>query len=109
LVWHVRGSDEAKANKLAFKLMHDYWAKGRDIEKSNVLAEVASEVGVSVDTVATAAADANAAKACADETATAAEMGVFGAPHMLVDGEPFWGHDRIRYIDMWLEKRAAGN
>ena len=100
-------SDPAKASALAFKLMHAYWAKGRDIEKPDVLAEVAADAGVGANEVAAAAGDADAAEACADETAAAAEKGVFDGPHMLVDGEPFWGHDRIHYIDMWLEKQAG--
>jgi len=28
--------------------------------------------------------------------------GVFGAPFMFVDGEAFWGHDRLPQIDRWL-------
>lgn len=32
----------------------------------------------------------------------ALEVGVFGAPFMRVDGEPFWGADRIDEFDQWL-------
>jgi 2-hydroxychromene-2-carboxylate isomerase len=28
--------------------------------------------------------------------------GVFGSPFFDVDGEPFWGHDRLEQIDRWL-------
>jgi 2-hydroxychromene-2-carboxylate isomerase len=88
--------------------MNAYWAEGRDIVEPDVLADVAAAAGVGADVVAAAATDEAAARACADETRMAAEeLGIFGAPHMLVDGEPFWGHDRIRYIDMWLEQQAG--
>jgi 2-hydroxychromene-2-carboxylate isomerase len=107
LCWRVRAQDEAKANDLAVTLMNAYWSEGKDLTEPDVLTEVAARAGVSADDVAAAATDEAAAKACADETAVAAEMGIFGAPHMLVDGEPFWGHDRIRYIDKWLEKQTA--
>ena len=28
--------------------------------------------------------------------------GVFGSPYMIVDGEPFWGLDRLDQIERWL-------
>ncbi len=107
LCWRVRAGDEAKASELGVTLLNAYWSEGKDLTEEDVLAEVAARAGISANEVAAAATDEAAAKASADETAAAAEMGIFGAPHMLVDGEPFWGHDRIRYIDKWLEKQAA--
>jgi 2-hydroxychromene-2-carboxylate isomerase len=38
-------------------------------------------------------------KAHVDE---AIARGVFGAPFVFVDGEPFWGHDRLPQIERWL-------
>jgi 2-hydroxychromene-2-carboxylate isomerase len=32
------------------------------------------------------------------------ECGVFGSPFILVDGEPFWGSDRLDLVDEWLER-----
>ncbi len=29
--------------------------------------------------------------------------GVFGTPFMFVDGEPFWGQDRMTQIERWLQ------
>ena len=108
LAWHVRANDPDKVGPLCLALMNAYWAEGRDIAEPDILAEVAAEAGIGADAVAAAATDAAAAKACADETQmAAADLGIFGAPHMLVDGEPFWGHDRIRYLDMWLAKQAG--
>jgi 2-hydroxychromene-2-carboxylate isomerase len=28
--------------------------------------------------------------------------GVFGSPWIFVDGEPFWGHDRLPLVERWL-------
>jgi len=30
-------------------------------------------------------------------------LGVFGSPYVIVDGEPFWGVDRLPQIERWLE------
>jgi 2-hydroxychromene-2-carboxylate isomerase len=31
------------------------------------------------------------------------DRGVFGAPFMFVDGEPFWGSDRLDQVERWIE------
>jgi 2-hydroxychromene-2-carboxylate isomerase len=28
---------------------------------------------------------------------------VFGSPYIVVDGEPFWGADRLGQLERWLE------
>ena len=32
--------------------------------------------------------------------------GVFGAPFIFIDGEPFWGADRLPQIERWLAHGA---
>ena len=109
LVWRVRATDQALAGALTVRLMTAYWAVGRDIAEPEILAELAAAAGIGADEVAASTVDADARAACAAETASAAAQGIFGAPHMIVDGEPFWGHDRIRYLDMWLHKQAEAD
>jgi len=29
-------------------------------------------------------------------------IGAFGSPYIVIDGEPFWGSDRLEQIDKWL-------
>jgi 2-hydroxychromene-2-carboxylate isomerase len=29
---------------------------------------------------------------------------VFGSPYIVVDGEPFWGSDRLGEVEQWLQK-----
>ncbi|MFN3953315.1 MAG: 2-hydroxychromene-2-carboxylate isomerase [Pararhodobacter sp.] len=36
------------------------------------------------------------------QTESGIARGVFGSPFFFVDGEPFWGHDRMPLIDDWL-------
>jgi 2-hydroxychromene-2-carboxylate isomerase len=31
-------------------------------------------------------------------------LGVFGSPFFIVDGEPFWGSDRLELLDEWLTR-----
>jgi 2-hydroxychromene-2-carboxylate isomerase len=34
----------------------------------------------------------------------AIQAGIFGAPTIIVDGEVFWGNDRIPQVERWLER-----
>ncbi|HSW21958.1 MAG TPA: DsbA family protein [Burkholderiaceae bacterium] len=37
-----------------------------------------------------------------DAVAASLARGVFGSPFFFVDGEPFWGSDRLEQLDEWL-------
>ena len=37
-----------------------------------------------------------------DRLEKAIARGAFGSPYIIVDGEPFWGSDRLDQIDKWL-------
>jgi 2-hydroxychromene-2-carboxylate isomerase len=38
------------------------------------------------------------------EVSAAIERGVFGSPTFIVDGEMFWGADRLWQIKRWIEQ-----
>ena len=48
-----------------------------------------------------------ASKEFAANTQRALESGVFGAPFYVVDGERFWGQDRLSHLD-WHLGRLGG-
>ncbi|MDA0237390.1 MAG: hypothetical protein O3B03_02635 [Proteobacteria bacterium] len=37
-----------------------------------------------------------------DECDIAIQKGVFGSSYIIVDGEPFWGSDRLDQVREWL-------
>ena len=37
------------------------------------------------------------------ETDQAIARGIFGSPFILIDGEPFWGNDRLDDVREWLK------
>ena len=63
---------------------------------------LASAAGILIASSASAACDPG--KPGSELTGEALERKIFGSPFFFVDGEPFWGHDRIAYIDEWLAK-----
>jgi 2-hydroxychromene-2-carboxylate isomerase len=41
-------------------------------------------------------------EALKSEVEQAIERKVFGSPFVIVDGEPFWGADRLDQVERWL-------
>ena len=97
-----RGED---AGKLANALMRACWAEERDIADADTVAAVCRECGL--DGAAIAAASGSSAVTAQYEanTAEAIERQVFGAPWYLYDGKPYWGQDRLDFLERAL---AAG-
>jgi 2-hydroxychromene-2-carboxylate isomerase len=92
--------DPSQAKALAKALYHTAFGEGRDITPVPVVAEIARGLGIEgleqgLEQPATKAA-------LRDATDQALARGVFGSPFFFVDGEPFWGHDRLGQLDRWL-------
>lgn len=103
LLW-LQAQGSGKSVSFVHRCFRAYFAEGRDISRPDVLAAVAQDLGI--DSSALAAGTQEPAikdrlKALTDE---ALARGVFGAPFLFVDGEPFWGHDRLPQVERWLER-----
>jgi len=68
------------------------------------VAEIAAALGIGRDALLAAVADPAIKERLKRSTAAAIERGVFGSPFVFVDGEPFWGADRLPQIDAWLAR-----
>lgn len=64
---------------------------------------LAQKVDVDGDDLFTGCSDPQVKERLKEVTAQAIEKGVFGAPYIIVDGEPFWGNDRRDQIEHWLK------
>ena len=98
----VNDRDPAQARAMAKALYKAYFTEGRDISAPQAVVEVAKSVGVD-DTALGAALDSPEVKDRAKREVDAAiAAGVFGSPFFIVDGEPFWGVDRIPMVEDWI-------
>lgn len=98
----ARASDPARAKALALALYRAYFAEGKDITQAQVCADVAAGCGFD-RAAATASVNDDAIKnALKAEVDAAIERKVFGSPYFIVDGEPFWGADRLDHLERWL-------
>lgn len=95
------GSDAAMA--LAAALMRAVWAEQRDIADAATLAAKLAECGLPAHRLDDAQAPAVQARYDADSQ-RAIEIGVFGAPSYVVDGEIFWGQDRLDFVQRRLAR-----
>jgi 2-hydroxychromene-2-carboxylate isomerase len=99
--WLAR-QDVASAKRLALALFHAYFADDRDISSPQVTVDVAAGMGVNGPALAAALAEPGVKELPRAATQVAIGKGVFGSPFFLVDGEPFWGNDRLDQVERTL-------
>ena len=98
----VGDRDPVLARTLALALYRAYFAEDRDISSLEVTANVAAKLGVNRDELVQALNDQAVKERLKSEVNAAIERGVFGSPYVIVDGEPFWGSDRLEQVEKWL-------
>jgi 2-hydroxychromene-2-carboxylate isomerase len=98
----VAEADPDLARRLARALLGAHWGEGRDIGPPEAVAEVAAGLGIDRARLLEAVADPRIKQRLKDETEAAIERGVFGSPFVVIDGEPFWGADRLDQVERWL-------
>ena len=85
------------ALELAGRLGAAVWVEQRDIGDEATRRAIVAEAGLTDDLHARAAAP-DISERYAANTRLALDAGVFGAPSYVVDGEIFWGQDRLDFL-----------
>lgn len=104
LFYRLKAQDPAKGAAFAKAAFRQYWGEGRDIAKPEHLSGLLKALNVPEGEIAAAAEDTLARQQVLDATAAATAAQAFGTPTFIVDGEMFWGSDRIDHIDRWLAR-----
>jgi len=92
------------ALKLSGALLRAVWAEERNIGEADTLAAIASEQGFDAKALAERAAAADIGERYDALTQEAIARQVFGAPTYIYRDEPFWGQDRLDFLDRALAK-----
>ena len=100
--YYMHDRDRDMAVKLAQALYRAYFAEDRDISSPEVTASVASTLGLDREALLAALGDAAVKDRLRSEVDAAIARGVFGSPYVVIDGEPFWGADRLDQVEKWL-------
>jgi 2-hydroxychromene-2-carboxylate isomerase len=95
--------DPDLARRFAQAVLRAYFVADRDISQVDTILDVAASLGVDREALAAALEDDAVKARLRAECDAAIERGVFGSPYVVIDGEPFWGVDRLPQIERWLE------
>jgi len=85
--------DAAQGRALAKALYKAYFTEGRDISSPAEVVAVAKTIGIE---------DPALKERAKREVDAAIAAGVFGSPFFIVDGESFWGADRMPMVEDWI-------
>lgn len=91
--------------RIAGAVLAACWAQERNIADAKVLGELLSEQGLSAQRLDQSYSQTVQERYEAD-TQQAIDAGVFGSPSYVVDGEIFWGQDRLDFLERKLKELA---
>ena len=95
----------ARALELTGAISRAVWADQRNIADAATLSLIAEECGLDGARLLKASEGQAVQAAYAQNTQDAISANVFGAPWFVHDGQPYWGQDRLDFLDRAL---AAG-
>ena len=75
------------------------WAEEQDIADSNVIQKILDSLGLDSNEIMKQAESAEVQSVYEQNTQDAIAQGVLGAPSYLLDGEQFWGQDRLELLE----------
>jgi 2-hydroxychromene-2-carboxylate isomerase len=101
-VYWLSDRDPDLAKRLAKIVYHSAFGVGRDITAVDTVADLAAPLGIKRDELDAAVHDPAVKDRLRKEVDAAIARGVFGSPYIIVDGEPFWGADRLPQVERWL-------
>jgi len=107
-VWWAKENTErtiqSKTTDLVQAIFKAYYVDGQDISNAEVVLNIADGVGLDKAVLTDALQDQAVKDRLKSAVSAAIEKKVFGSPMMIVDGESFWGNDRIEQLDRWLTR-----
>lgn len=91
-----------QSNPFVHAVFRAFFQQDRDIAEPAVVAEIAQSLGIDGRQLVEATQAPEIKDALRRQVEDAIAMGLFGAPTIVVDGEVFWGNDRLPQIERWL-------
>ena len=93
---------------LAHRIMAGLWEEQLATSQPDVLARLADDCGLDGFALIAASEGQAVSDEIAANTQTAIETGVFGMPWYDLNGEPFWGQDRLDFLEHALQAGSDG-
>ena len=80
------------------------WSEKLNMESPKVVAEVLTKAGIDVTDFMARISETEVKERLKDTTEEAVARGVFGAPSFFVNGEMFFGQDRLSFVEIALKE-----
>ena len=101
------GETGAAADAMAHALLEAHWRDDADLSDRRALGRIAAALGHDAEALLTAAAEPAAQRVLQANTEWACAKAIFGSPTYIVDGDPFYGQDRLDLVERALTRPFA--
>jgi len=99
--------EKGQQQEYVHQMFQAVWGRGEDMTDESVLRRVAEGLGWSGDEFLAYTVGEDSAKRFAEANKETHDRGVFGVPTMFVDGEMWWGNDRLKFVEEYLASQAS--
>ena len=100
--YYVDREDARAAARLAKNIIVHYFQDSLDTDNPQAIATLGLKLGLDSDRILAGIPDPDVKAIARRHSEEAISRGVFGSPWIFVDGEPFWGNDRLSMVERWL-------
>jgi 2-hydroxychromene-2-carboxylate isomerase len=101
-VW-LNAGDPGLAKRFAQAIYQAQWAEACDMSSADAVADLGAGLGIDRAALLAALQDDAVKDALRNQVSAAIAAGVFGVPTFTVDGEMFWGADRLAMVEAWIK------
>ena len=108
VLWVESSLGEAKGIELAQAILRAYHVEGKNISDTQTIGALAQNIGLNSEEVLAGISHASTREQFRAEVDLATAKGVFGSPFFILDGEPFWGFDRMDQLEAALKRKELG-
>jgi 2-hydroxychromene-2-carboxylate isomerase len=101
-ILQVLNTQPEKAGELIRALYKAYFVDGQDITEDSTVQAVADSIGLDGAALIAGAQTDAVKEQMKNAVQESIDAGMFGAPYFVVDGEAFWGQDRMEQLRRWV-------
>ncbi|WP_238913089.1 2-hydroxychromene-2-carboxylate isomerase [Achromobacter insolitus] len=103
------GQDEPWGRDFCVAVFRANFRRDLDIQSEDVVHELLTDLGLDADALIARGKSEAAKEALRRQVDRARNLGLFGAPTFFVDGEMFWGNDRLEDALEWTRREAPAS
>jgi 2-hydroxychromene-2-carboxylate isomerase len=98
----IDARDPALAKSAAKAILDAYWQQGSDIGSVEAVITIAERAGADATALRAGFASGEADRLLRAAVDRSLALGVFGSPFFIIDGEPFFGLEKMELAEEWL-------